>query len=229
MIDDFYALLNALGYHHPIHPTEVHMPIGLVVGALILALVALIFRRGKLALTPRHCMILAFLWIFPTMLLGIMDWQHFYAGAWILPIQVKLVTAPILAVLLGLSVYLGHKYGSTSIKVLPVYFLCFCSVVVLGYFGGQLTYSGRTISGPPKYMTGQKIYATSCTTCHPGGGNTLAPDKPLLHSALLKNQQFFNMWIRNPAAPMPPFPPDRISDTQAEALYAYIRHVIMGK
>jgi len=229
MINDFYDILNALGYHHPFHPTEVHMPIGLVVGALILALVARIFRRDKLLLTPRYLIILAFLWVFPTMLLGIMDWQHFYGGAWILPIQAKLITAPILAVLLGLSVFLGRKYGATSMKVLPVYFLCFCAVVVLGYFGGELTYAGRTISGPKQYMAGQKLYSAYCTTCHPGGGNTVAPHKPILHSPLLKNQEFFNMWIRHPASPMPSFPPGKISDAQAKELYDYIQHVIMGK
>ena len=229
MINEFYRILNQLGYHHPFHPTEVHMPIGLVVGALILALVAIIFRREKLALTPLHCIFLAFLWIFPTILLGVMDWLHFYDGAWILPIQAKLITAPILAVLLGLSVFLGIRYGATSMKVLPLYFLSFCAVVVLGYFGGQLTYAGRTISGPEKYMAGQELFAANCTTCHPGGGNTIAPDKPLLHSALLENQEYFNMWIRNPAAPMPPFPPAKISDAQAKELYGYISHVIMGK
>jgi uncharacterized membrane protein len=229
MINDFYDILNTLGYHHPFHPTEVHMPIGLVVGALILALVALIFRRDRLLLTPRYLIILAFLWVFPTMLLGIMDWQHFYGGAFILPFKVKLITAPILTVLLGLAVFLGRRYGSTSMKVLPVYFLCFCAVVVLGYFGGQLTYSGRTISGPKEYMAGQKLFSAYCTTCHPGGGNTLAPNKPILHSPLLKNQEFFNMWIRHPASPMPAFPPHKISDAQLKDMYDYISHVIMKR
>ena len=229
MIGDFYNILNTLGYHHPFHPTMVHMPIGLVIGALILALVARIFRRDRLLLTPRHLIILALFLVFPTMLLGIMDWQHFYGGASVPPFKVKLIATPILTVLLGLAVFLGRRYGSTSMKVLPVYFLCFCAVVVLGYFGGQLTYSGRTIRGPEKYMAGQKIFSTYCTTCHPGGGNTLAPNRPLLHSPLLRNQEFFTMWIRHPASPMPAFPPDRISDAQAKALYDYIQHVIMGK
>ena len=111
MIHFFYAILNSLGYHHPFHPTQVHIPIGLVVGALIFALVALVFRRERLVITPRHCIILAFIWVFPSMILGIMDWQQFYAGAWILPFKAKLITAPILAVLLGLAIFLGRKYG----------------------------------------------------------------------------------------------------------------------
>jgi uncharacterized membrane protein len=226
MINAFYEFLNRLGYHHPFHPTEVHMPIGLVVGGFVFAVVGLVFRRQKLVLTPRQCIILAFIWIFPTMVLGIMDWQHFYGGAWILPIKVKLITAPILAVLLGLSIYLGRRYGSTSMRVLPVYFLCLCAVTVLGYFGGQLTFGGRTIAGPKAYTAGEQIFAVHCTSCHPGGGNTIDPSKPLLHSALLQNLDFFKMWLRNPARPMPSFAPSKISDVQAKALYEYIQNVL---
>jgi uncharacterized membrane protein len=226
IINAFYDILNRLGYHHPIHPTEVHMPIGLVVGAFVFAVFALVFRRRKFVLTPRHCIILAFIWIFPTMILGIMDWQHFYGGAWILPIKVKLSTAPILATLLGLSVFLGRMYGATSLKVLPVYFLCLCAVTILGYFGGQLTYAGRTIRGPEKYKAGEQIFAADCTTCHPSGGNTIDPGKPILHSPLLESLDIFKMWLRNPAQPMPPFPSSKISDAQAKELYAYIMNVL---
>jgi uncharacterized membrane protein len=34
MFNSVYEFLGKIGYHHPIHPTEVHMPIGMVVGAL---------------------------------------------------------------------------------------------------------------------------------------------------------------------------------------------------
>jgi len=226
IIDRFYDILNRLGYHHPVHPTEVHMPIGLVVGACVFAVVAVVFRRRKLVLTPRYCILLAFIWVFPTMILGVMDWQHFYHGAWIVPIKVKLVTAPVLAVLLGLSVFLGRTYGSTSFKVLPAYFLCLCAVVILGFFGGRLTYGGRTVRGPEKFRVGEQIFAADCTTCHPSGGNTIAPGKPVLHSPLLENLSFFKMWLRSPAQPMPAFPSSEISDDQAKALYEYIQNVL---
>ena len=162
MIDAVYVFLNKFGYHHPIHPTEVHMPIGLVVGALIFALLAFLFHRQKLLLTPRHCILLAFVWVFPTMLLGYMDWQHFYGGAWILPIKVKLVVAPCLTILLAAAVYLGRKYGATSLKVLPVYFLCFCSVVILGYFGGQLVFGAKEPALHKEYTPGLEIYSRYC-------------------------------------------------------------------
>ncbi|MDA8140868.1 MAG: c-type cytochrome [Desulfobacteraceae bacterium] len=226
MIKAFYHFMNALGYHHPVHPTEVHMPIGLVVGAFIFAIVAIIFRRIKLEATPRYCMLLAFIWVFPTMALGFMDWQYFYAGAWITPIKVKLVVAPILIVLLALGIILGKKYGAASVRLLPIYFLCLCAVTVLGYYGGQLTFGGRTIEGPRQYLAGQRIYAVSCTACHPNGGNALMPDKPVARSPLLASPQMFEFWLRHPAAPMPAFADKTLPPDKVQALYDYITSVL---
>ena len=225
MINAFYDLLNKIGYDHPVHPTEVHMPIGLIVGAFIFAAIAFIFRRQKLALVPQSCLILAFIWLFPTMILGLMDWQHFYAGGWILPIKIKLVTALVLLVLLALSIFLGRKFGAASAKVLPVYLLCVVAVVILGYYGGQLTFGGMTIEGPPAYRAGQDIYAVSCAACHPSGGNVIDPSKPLINSPLLANQQTMQFWLNHPASPMPAFqemPPAKVKE-----LYDYIANVLM--
>lgn len=224
MIDALYVLLNKMGYHHPIHPTEVHMPIGLVVGALIFALLAFVFRRKNLLLTPRHCILLAFVWVFPTMLLGYMDWQHFYGGAWIRPIKVKLMVAPILVALLAAAAYLGGKHGAASLKVLPVYFLCFCAVVVLGYFGGQLVYGVKEAPSRMEYVGGQKIYFKDCNACHPGGGNVIEHGKPVINSPELQDFQRFLKWVRQPRTPMPPFSEAQISDAQVKDLYEYIVH-----
>jgi uncharacterized membrane protein len=226
MINAIYQLLAKIGYTHPIHPTEVHMPIGLVVGALIFAVVAALFRREKLVFTPRHCIILAFIWIFPTMLFGVMDWQYFYGGAWLLPIKVKLVVAPLLALLLLAAIFLARKYGSTSMKVIPVYFLCFCCVVTLGYFGGQLVYGGKTRPSPEQFKAGEHIYATNCSTCHPHGGNVINARRPIIHSSKLKTLDDFVAWIRHPKSPMPPYPASKISDEQAKELYGYIMNVL---
>jgi uncharacterized membrane protein len=222
MLDSFYHFLEKLGYNHPIHPTEVHMPIGLVAGALVFALVACIFHRERLRLTPRHCIILAFIWIFPTTLLGIMDWQHFYGGALLLPIRVKLTVAPILAGLLFASMLLARKYGTTSRNVLPIYFLCFFCVVVLGYFGGQLVYGGKTTRSPETFKAGENIFAADCSACHPHGGNKIDPSRPVLHSPKLKDLDKFLAWVRHPAGTMPAFPASKISNAQGKDLYAYI-------
>ncbi len=226
MLDAFYRGLDQLGYHHPIHPPSVHLTIGLVIGAFIFLLLVLVFRRQGLIPTHRHCIILAFVLSFPVIALGIMDWQHYFNGAWIFPLKVKLVTAPILVVLLAVSIFLGRTNGRASVKVLPFYFLSFCAVVVLGYYGGQLTYAGKTISGPQQYAAGQQIYASYCAACHPDGGNILDPRKPILHSELAANEDVFKTWIRNPALPMPPYSESEISDAQLKQLYDYIQNVL---
>jgi uncharacterized membrane protein len=224
MIDALYDLLNQIGYHHPIHPTEVHMPIGLMVGAFIFAVLAFVFRRQTLLLTPHHCIILTFIWVFPTILLGYMDWQHFYGGAWILPIKVKLVVAPCLTVLLAAAIFLGRRFGAASVRVLPVYLLCFCAVVVLGYFGGQLVYGVKETPSKREYATGLRIYSINCNACHPGGGNVIPHGRPVINSPELQDFHRFLQWVRHPKAPMPPFPESRISDAEGKDLYEYIVH-----
>jgi uncharacterized membrane protein len=226
MIDFVYQLLAKIGYTHPIHPTEVHMPIGLVVGALIFALTGAVFRREKLVLTPRHCIILAFIWIFPTMLLGLMDWRYFYGGAWLLPIKIKLVVAPLLTVLLFVAIILARKYGATSKRVLPAYFLCFCCVVVLGYFGGQLVYGGKTRPSPEQFKAGEKIFTVNCSTCHPHGGNVIDASKPVMQSPKLQTFDDFVAWVRHAEPPMPSFSSSKLSETELKEVYEYIMKVL---
>jgi mono/diheme cytochrome c family protein len=233
MFNFVYNLLGRLGYHHPIHPTEVHMPIGLVVGGVVFVLTALIFRRERLVLTTRHCTILAFIWVFPTMLLGFMDWQHFYGGAWLFPIKMKLMLAPLLAGLLFLSVLFGKRFGPAARPTLTVYFLAFCAVVALGYFGGQLVYGSRTPPSPQTYKKGEKLFHANCASCHPNGGNRLRPSMPLRSAPQLKALDTFVAFIRNPKPPgggssiMPPFSASRISDREAKELYDYIVHTLV--
>jgi uncharacterized membrane protein len=235
MFEFVYRFLNRVGYPHPIHPTEVHMPIGLVVGALVFALVALFLHRERLRLTPRHCIILAFIWVFPTILFGLMDWQHFYGGDWLFAIKVKLAVAPLLVIFLFLAVLMGRRYGSTSKVTLFVYFLCLCSIVVLGFFGGQLVYEGRASGSAERFKAGQKIFVANCGGCHPNGGNILKPNLPLKGSQKLSKYKTFSAFIRDPRMPdgskgaMPPFPPAKIPEKEAKALYDYIINALERK
>lgn len=228
MFDPIYEFLAKLGYSHPIHPTEVHMPIGLVVASLVFIYIAVIFRRHNLEQTVRHCIVLAFIWIFPTMLFGYMDWQHFYAGAWLFPIKVKLATAAVLTVLLLFAVIIGHQKGPASKAAVTLYTLCFLAVVVLGYFGGQLVYGIKGSSASATYGAGGKIFKTNCSACHPKGANVIMPNLPLKGSAKLDQFKTFLAFVRDPKlpdgkpGPMPVFPPSKISDSEANELYEYI-------
>jgi uncharacterized membrane protein len=198
MFNFIYEFLAKLGYTHPIHPTEVHMPIGLVVGAFIFAWTALLFRRPKLAQTARHCVILAFIWVFPTLLLGIMDWQHYYAEAMLFPIKMKLIFAPTLLVLLAVAVILGFKIGAESKAVLAIYCLCFVTVVILGYFGGQLVYGTKGPAPPENVKAGAELFSANCKGCHPNGGNIIKPNLPLRSAPQLANLSSFESFIRDP-------------------------------
>jgi cytochrome c5 len=188
-----------------------------------------VVRRERLTLTPRHCILLAFIWVFPTILFGFMDWQHFYGGAWFFPIKVKITVAPLLTVLLFIAILLGRRYGATSLKVIPIYFISFCCVVVLGYFGGQLVYGGKTSSSPAEFKAGEKVFSANCSVCHPQGANVLVPSKPIRNSHELQDLSTFIQYVRHPIAPMPPFTASKLPDREIKDLYEYIVNVLNRK
>ena len=236
MFNFVYDLLAKIGYTHPIHTTEVHMPIGLLVGALIFAYTAAIFKNRKLEQTVRYCVILAFIWIFPTILFGYMDWQHYYAGAWLFPIKVKLTLACTLTVLLVIAIYTAHKKGADSKMALGVYTLCFLVVVALGYYGGELTYGSKAPPTSAEYTTGEKIFVATCSACHPKGANAIIPNMPIVGSPKLVDFATFLAFVRDPklphgkTGPMPPIIPSKLSDQQLNALYEYIvKELAQGK
>jgi uncharacterized membrane protein len=78
MIEFIYQTLTKFGYAHRLHPTLTHVPIGMVMGAFLFVLGALIFRRTSLAQSARHCSVLALVVALPTAFLGIIDWLHFF-------------------------------------------------------------------------------------------------------------------------------------------------------
>lgn len=232
MFDPVYQFLQSIGYPHPIHPTEVHMPIGLVVGALIFSSIAVVFKREKLAEAARYCVILAFIWLFPTLILGIMDWQYFYSGAWLFPIKMKLMLLPLVIVSLGISILLSGKYGPASKGVLILYIMSFCLILAIGYYGGQLVYGGWSPQAPSQYKAGEQIFKANCSGCHPEGGNIAQPNLPVINSPKLLDFNSFIDFIRNPSNPdgspgiMPAFPESKISNRQSRNLYDYIINVL---
>lgn len=221
----FYRLLiNVLGYTHPVHPTQINMPIGLVTGALLLGIVALLFRRSSPRISARHCMVLALVFLFPTVLSGIMDWQHFYGGVWIFAVKAKIVLGIIFLVLLVWGIWASQR-PERGRAMLLTYALAFCVSVALGYFGGDIVFGGRTPDSKKGNRAGQIVFLNNCSGCHPYGGNIITPKEPVIGSPLLKSFEPFLAWMRNPSPPMPPFPPGDIPDEQAHALYFYLSEI----
>ena len=235
MLEFLYQTLTKIGYTHPIHPPLTHIPVGMAIGAFFFGLTAWFLRNEKLARSAHYCINLALLGLLPTAVLGYMDWQHFYAGASLFPIKMKLVLAVLLLVLLLIAAILGRKERITSMGVVAVYGLCLLNVTALGYFGGELVFGS---SKPVEPAVAEEVQISSerfdkaCKACHPGGGNTFKANLPLKSAPQLADFNTFLTYIRSPKARdgsqtiMPPFPADKLSDQQIKEIYRYIVQVL---
>lgn len=237
-MDQIYSFFETLGYTHPLHPALTHMPSGLVVGALVLAILGCRYGRPDLAIAARYCLILALIFSIPSIITGYLDWQHYYGGAWVFAIKVKIITSILLVLLLSLGLYLSRRSDLCSRSSLPIYFSYFVCVTVLGYLGGGLVISERQAKVSPEYQAGEKIYATNCASCHPNGGNTITPTLPLVGSLQLKDFDTFLAFNRHPQIPagpsgykrmMPATSEKRVTDQQMKELYRYIVNVLHPK
>jgi uncharacterized membrane protein len=234
VFNPIYSALAAIGYTDPLHPPLTHMPIGLVVAALIFGFAGLLLQRPFFSKMARSSLLLAWLFIFPTVLLGFMDWQHFYQGAALVPIIVKISLATFLFIILSIGLLLIIS-GREESRALPViYLIAFFTVGGLGYFGGRLVFGGRAPAAPPSLQAGRVLFKNNCMACHPNGGNAILPTAIITGSDNLTDFPTFLKWIRNPRldngqkGPMPQFLPDKISDQQARQLYDYLI-AVLGK
>jgi uncharacterized membrane protein len=229
----FYNALRAVGFTDPIHPPLTHMPIGLVTAALIFGLLGWLLDRPQMRRMSRYSLVLAWLFLIPTVILGLMDWQHYYQGAWLQPIVVKIYLAVFLFVLLSIGLFLVLRGREESKALLAIYLAAFFTVGGLGYFGGRLVFGGRAPAAPPALQAGKILFENHCMACHPNGGNTVMPDYIIIGSDNLKDFQTFIGWLRDPRldngrrGPMPAIPPNQISDPQAQELYQYLVRVFI--
>jgi uncharacterized membrane protein len=208
------------------------MPIGLVVGALAFSLAGMALGRPILQQVARYCLILAFLFLFPTILFGIADWQYYYNGASLAPIRTKVILSGLLMVFLIGGVWFNRKGPARSRTIMPIYVLSFLTVVALGYHGGELVLGGRSPAVTQEFRPAGSIFEAHCTMCHPGGGNVTNPKLPLRNAPPLASLEAFIRHLRDPRlsdgspGDMPPIPKEVISDDQAWELYQYIIHIL---
>jgi uncharacterized membrane protein len=181
-MDFVYQWLSELGYTHPIHPPMTYIPLGMVMGALVFRLCTLFLRQPKYTITARHCITLAFIGVLPTILLGYMDWQHYYGGAWMPAITMKIILATVLTFLLLVTVLLHIKLRPGALVLLIMYFLAFLNIVGLGYYGGELVFADKAAepasrsnaqqaaepAGQVGFSEVQAIFEQSCVMCHSG-------------------------------------------------------------
>lgn len=233
MIEFIYKTLTDFGYHHPLHPTLTHLPIGMVMGAFLFLMLALIFKVTNLAQTARNCTVLALVAALPTALLGIMDWLHFYGGSMLFPIKMKLFLAAVLIVLLVLAVMFAFKDEPGSKIVVSLSTLCLLAVIGLGYFGGELVYgtkaSTEEVSEGPA-AKGAVVFQNNCSACHftdsaatkvgPGLKGIFKQAKfPL--SGQQATEENFRKQLKSPLDKMPPF--GHLTEEEVVALIAYLK------
>jgi uncharacterized membrane protein len=139
MVEKLYAFLEKIGYSHPLHPMFTHVPIGMVIGMVVFSFLAIFWKNKTFDLTAFHCSVLALVAVVPVVGLGILDWLHFQQGEWSSLIIAKMILAPILTILLIVSIVMKRK-GASPGKMLLVYLLCLACAGGLGYAGGQLVY-----------------------------------------------------------------------------------------
>ena len=235
MLNLLYQTLTKIGYTHPIHPPVTHLTVGMVIGGFLFGIVAWKLGHQGLARTAHHCIILALLAVFPTVLSGLMDWQHYYAGGWFFAIKMKLGLAVLLFILLVFALRAGYKSETLSKSAIILYTLCLVNVAAIGYFGGELAFGDRTARKKVDSVGGRlnaEQFTKSCSACHPNGGNSIKPHLPLNNAPQLVNFETFLSYIRSPKARdgsltvMPSFSPEKLSDQKAREVYQYIAKVL---
>ena len=233
MIESIYQALAKIGYAHPLHPPATHLPVGLIIGAFTFALLAWIFNRKSLAQTGRHCLILALVMAVPTILLGFMDWQHRFGGAYLFEIKIKLVLAGILLLLLLVTVVYTALSGTFTKAVVALYGLCLVAVIGLGYFGGELVYGTQVSAGEAvegMAADGAALFKQYCSGCHytdstetkvgPGLKGLFEAEKfPV--SGVPATEENFRRQLNSPFKKMPPF--GYLTDKQVKDLLLYLK------
>jgi predicted permease len=83
---------------------------------------------------------LGLIFVPPTIIAGILDWQHYYDGDWSGLFISKFALAILLPLLLLAALAAGSGERSTSRLPIVLYALCLLSAVGLGYIGGEIGY-----------------------------------------------------------------------------------------
>jgi uncharacterized membrane protein len=233
MIESIYQILAKIGFTHPLHPPATHLPVGLIFGGFVFALIAWIFNRKTLAQTARHCFSLALVMAVVTILLGLMDWQHRFGGAYLFEIKMKLVLAGILLFLLLVAVVYVALSGTFTKILVVIYALCLLAVIGLGYYGGELVYGTKTRAAAVTQTLaaeGAALFKQNCTACHFANSSATKVGPGL--QGLFKQDKFpvsgqpvsddgFRKLLKTPYSKMPPF--GHLADEQVNALLDYLK------
>jgi len=239
MFDSIYHILTKIGYTHPLHPTITHLTIGLVMGAFIFLMVGYLSKRDRFFKTARHILVLTLATLPITVLLGYMDWQHFYKGAWLFLFQIKFLLAGLLLIFLIVSILLAFVNPSGSGKLIVTQIVCLLAVIGLGFFGGELVYgpdekTGASIEKTSEEFakTGNMVFENNCSACHyidrteekvGPGLKGLFQMETLPVSGQAVNQESIRKQLVTPYKNMPEF--KNLSEDEITALIAFLETI----
>ncbi|MCG8637389.1 MAG: hypothetical protein MI863_26395 [Desulfobacterales bacterium] len=140
MTEMIFDFLTKIGFLHPVHPALTHIPMGMVMGAVIFRFGSFLPRLKVLATTGYHCLILGLLGMPPTIFAGYLDWQHRYDGEWETLIVVKMVLAALLSIVMVALAVIDKPEEARLDKKTGLYALMILLAVGLGYSGGELIF-----------------------------------------------------------------------------------------
>lgn len=140
-----YDVLGLAGFAHPLHPVLITMVVGPVIASFLFAAVAFLFKKPDFYRTSRQLTVVAFVFWFPTVAVGVIDWVHFYGGSNSMEaIHAKFLLAGVLFVLLLANILLFRVGQKRPFVPLALMFLATVTVSALGYYGGDIVFGGST-------------------------------------------------------------------------------------
>jgi uncharacterized membrane protein len=140
MTETIFTFLNSVGFAHPLHPALTHIPMGMVMGAVVFRMASFLPKMKYLARTGYHCVILGLLGIPPTVFAGYLDWQHTFGGEWEFLIILKMILAGILTITLAAIAIMDDPQDPRFDKLTLFYIVIVIVAVGLGFSGGELQY-----------------------------------------------------------------------------------------
>lgn len=140
MTEIIFEFLNKIGFNHPLHPALTHIPMGMVMGAVVFRLASFLPRLRILAKTGYHCVVLGLLGVFPTVFTGYLDWQHTFGGQWEFLIILKMTLAVVLTLLLVFITFMDDPENPRFDQKTLFYVLTLIVAIGLGFSGGELQY-----------------------------------------------------------------------------------------
>lgn len=239
MTEAIYQIAEKIGYTHPLHPAVTHIPVGAVICGFFFILLAKITRRESFANTAYHLTIAAVVALPIVVYLGFMDWQHFYKGAWLTPIKMKMGLAGILLVLLIITISRGKTASISGKKVVPFYLLSLITVIAIGYFGGELVYgskvkkveqAGSISESNSNVVLGKELFEKKCSFCHYSdsvdakigpGLKGIFKGKELPVSKKAVTEENIRRQLESPYKNMPSF--KDLSQKDVDALISYLK------